>query len=416
MRNVLLIAKREYLEQVRSRSFRFSTALVPLLGAMLMVGDHLTLRHANSGEHIAIAANDPQLANAIKGELLADKKAGFTVDVAAPASEDQRAALRNEVRNQSIDGLLTIDSADSGPSPKYAFISLSSGGLGTVVRLKDAVQTATARRQLLATGMSETEIDRLFKDVSIDTLRLNKQDKIVKASGMATMGKVIVMLLLILMPIVLHGMDMARAIIEEKNSRIYEVLLSVASAEESLAGKLLGTVGVGLTQIAIWAAVVGFASSSAILGSVLGGNSDLHVSWTEIVFFAVYFVLGFLLYNAIFSGLGATCETGQDLQMYALLTIFPVWLAMFTVTNVINHPGSPWNVAASLFPITSPFVMVPRLSIETVPVWQTVTSLAILVLSIWIALRLSARLYRVGILMYGKRATLPEILRWLRSA
>ncbi len=82
MRNILLIAKREYLEQVRSRSFRFSTALVPLLVAMLMVGDHLTLRHAQSGEHIAIAASDPQLANAIKSELLTDKKAGFTVDVA----------------------------------------------------------------------------------------------------------------------------------------------------------------------------------------------------------------------------------------------------------------------------------------------------------------------------------------------
>ena len=414
MRNILLIAKREYLEQVRSRSFRFSTALVPLLVAMLMVGDHLTLRHAQSGEHIAIAASDPQLANAIKSELLTDKKAGFTVDVVAPASDDQREALREQVRNQSIDGLLTIDAADSG-SPKCAFISLSSGGMLTVARLRDAVQTAVARRQLLAIGTNEAVIDRVFKEVSIESLRLNKQDKIVKASGTATMVKVIVMLLLILMPIVLHGMDMARAIIEEKNSRIYEVLLSVARAEESLAGKMLGTVGVGLTQIAIWAAVVAFAGSSAILGSALGGDSAFHLTWTEIVFFAIYFILGFLLYNAIFSGLGATCESAQDLQMYALLTIFPVWLAMFTVTNVINHPGSPWNVAASLFPITSPFVMVPRLSIETVPVWQTAASLAILVLSIWIALRLSARLYRVGILMYGKRATLPEILRWLRS-
>jgi ABC-2 type transport system permease protein len=100
--------------------------------------------------------------------------------------------------------------------------------------------------------------------------------------------------------------------------------------------------------------------------------------------------------------------------MYASLIVVPVWLAMFAVINVINHPGSPWTIAASLCPITSPFVMVPRLGVEIVPPWQLAASLAILILSLWIALQLSSRLYRVGILMYGKRATLPEILRWLR--
>ncbi len=415
MRNILLIAKREYLEQVRGRSFRFSTALVPVLVAMLIGANFVLIRHASSGKHIAIAATDPQLANAIQSDLLADKKAGFTVDVVAPASEEQRAALRDKVRNNSIDGLLMIDSTKAD-SPKIAFLSLSNGDVELVGRLKYTVRTVMARQQLMKDGMRPADIDQVFKDVPVDTLRIGKQDKIVKGSSMAALAKVNVMLLLILMPILLHGMDMARAIIEEKSSRIYEVMLAVVRPEESLAGKLLGTGAVGLTQIVIWAAMGAFASGSAALASTMGGNVDFHISLAEIVFFAIYFVLGFLLYSAVFSGLGATCETSQDLQMYASLVVIPVWLAMFAVMNVIHHPGSPWNLAASLFPVTSPFVMVPRLSIETVPVWQTATSLAILVLSIWIALRLSARLYRVGILMYGKRATLPEILRWLRSA
>jgi ABC-2 type transport system permease protein len=209
-------------------------------------------------------------------------------------------------------------------------------------------------------------------------------------------------------------MDMARAIIEEKGSRIFEVMLAVSRPEESLAGKLLGTGATGLTQIAIWVAMVVFASGPAVSASMLGGDFRFHISFAEVAFFVVYFVLGFLLYSAIFSGLSATCETAQDLQMYASLIVVPVWLAMFAVMNVISHPGSPWTVAASLFPITAPFVMVPRMSIETVPLWQTAASLAILVLSLWIVLRFAARLYRVGILMYGKRATLPEILRWMR--
>jgi len=412
MRNILLIAKREYLEQIRGRSFRFSTVLVPLLIVFLMGGNFLVVRHASSGKHIAIAATDPKLAVAIQSDLLADTKAGFIVDVAAPASQQQRDALREQVRTKSIDGLLSIDSTNPD-SPQITYTAVSSGDLELVARLKNAVRTARARQQLQASGMSSAEIDRLFKEVTIDTLRIDK-GKIVKSSGMATLAKVNVMLILILMPILLHGMDMARSIIEEKSSRIFEVMLATSRPEEILTGKLLGTGAVGLTQIAIWAAALAFASGSAALASMLGGNLNLHVSTTEIVFLAIYFVLGFLFYSAIFSGLGATCETAQDLQMYASLIVVPVWLAMFAVINVIKHPGSPWTIAASLFPITSPFVMVPRLGVEIVPRWQLAASLAILILSIWIALQLSSRLYRVGILMYGKRATLPEILRWLR--
>jgi ABC-2 type transport system permease protein len=412
MRNILLIAKREYLEQIRGRSFRFSTLLVPLLIVFLMGGNFLVVRHAGAGKHIAIAATDPKLAAAIQSDLLADKKAGFIVDVAAPASQEQRDALREQVRTKSLDGLLTIDSTNAD-SPQIAYISLSSGDLELVARLKNAVRTARARQQLQASGMSSAEIDRLFKEVTIDTLRIDK-GKIVKSSGMATLAKVNVMLILILMPILLHGMDMARSIIEEKSSRIFEVMLATTRPEDILTGKLLGTGAVGLTQIAIWGVALAFASGSAALASMLGGNLNFHVSTAEIVFLAIYFILGFLFYSAIFSGLGATCETAQDLQMYASLIVIPVWLAMFAVINVISHPGSPWIIAASLFPITSPFVMVPRLGVEIVPWWQLAASLAILILSIWIVLQFSSRLYRVGILMYGKRATLPEILRWLR--
>lgn len=414
MRNILLIAKREYLEQVRGRSFRFSTALVPLLVVMLIGANVVLIRHSDSGKHIAIAATDPQLAMAIQTDLLSDKEAAFTVDVVAPATEEERAALRDEVRNHSIDGVLTIDSTEADV-PKVAYLSLSNGDLALVGRLKYAVRTVLTRQELAKEGMSRADIDRLFKEVIIDTLRIDKQNKDVKGSGMATLAKVNIMLVLILMPILLHGMDMARAIIEEKSSRIYEVMLAVAQPEESLAGKLLGTGAVGLTQIGIWAAIGTLASGSAAISATLRANSDLHLSLAEVVLFAVYFVLGFLLYSAVFSGLGATCETAQDLQMYASLVVIPVWLALFAVMNLLSHPGSPWNVAASLFPVTSPFVMVPRLSIEMVPIWQIAASIVILIVSIWIALRLSARLYRVGILMYGKRATLPEILRWLRS-
>jgi len=222
------------------------------------------------------------------------------------------------------------------------------------------------------------------------------------------------MAFLISMPILLYGMNMARAIIEEKTSRIFEVMLAVAKPDDLLAGKLLGVGAVGLTQISIWVASATAFMSSALAASLLTGNLALHFSWVEGVLFPVYFVLGFALFSALFSGLAATCETSQELQMYMPLAAVPVWISFGMLTVVFKDPNSIWVVAASIFPFTSPYVMVPRIGLQMPPVWQIAASIALLVLTIWAVLWFSSRLYRVGILMYGKRATLPEIVRWLR--
>ncbi len=134
----------------------------------------------------------------------------------------------------------------------------------------------------------------------------------------------------------------------------------------------------------------------------------------EAVFFPVYFVLGFFLYSALFSGLAATCETAQELQMYMPLAAAPVWLSFGLIPLLLSDSNSIWAMAASLFPPTAPFVMMLRMGLGTVPPWQFAVSIALMLVSVWAVLWFSSRLYRVGILMYGKRATLPEILRWLR--
>jgi ABC-2 type transport system permease protein len=142
----------------------------------------------------------------------------------------------------------------------------------------------------------------------------------------------------------------------------------------------------------------------------------IHFSVLEAVLFPIYFILGFFLYSAFFSGLAATCETAQDLQMYITLAVIPAWTSFAILPFLLNNPNSPWVVAASLFPPTAPLVMVPRIGMLSAPYpWgQIALSLAIMVFSIWAVIWFASRLYRVGILMYGKRATVPEILRWLR--
>jgi ABC-2 type transport system permease protein len=191
-------------------------------------------------------------------------------------------------------------------------------------------------------------------------------------------------------------------------------MLAIVRPDDLLAGKLLGVGAVGMTQIAIWVLAAALLTGSALAATLLTGDFAIHFSWAEGLLFPVYFLLGFFLYSAFFSGLAATCETAQELQMYMPLAVVPVWLGFGIIPFLLSNPGSPWAIAASLFPPTAPFVMIPRMGMGTVPPWQFAASIGLLILSIWGVLWFSSRLYRVGILMYGKRATLPELLRWLR--
>jgi ABC-2 type transport system permease protein len=222
------------------------------------------------------------------------------------------------------------------------------------------------------------------------------------------------MAILLSMTTMIYGLNVARSIIQEKTSRIFEVMLATAKPSDMLAGKLIGVGAVGLTQIAIWL-VAGLAIlASPFAAAILSGQFSIHFSWMEGILFPLYFLLGYLLYSSLFAGLAATCETEQELQMYMPLAAAPTWLSFALIFLIMNDSNSFWSVAASLFPPTAPIVMFLRMASEVPPTWQFAASIGLLILSIWGTLWISSRLYRVGILMYGKRATLPELLRWLR--
>jgi ABC-2 type transport system permease protein len=147
---------------------------------------------------------------------------------------------------------------------------------------------------------------------------------------------------------------------------------------------------------------------------MMSGQLTVHFSSSEATLFVVYFVLGYLLYASLFAGLASSCETEQELQMYTPLAALPIWLSFSLIWLVINDPNSIWSIGASLFPATAPIIMMLRMGSEMPPLWQVGVSIALMALSVWLVLWVSSRLYRVGILMYGKRATLPELVRWLR--
>ena len=191
-------------------------------------------------------------------------------------------------------------------------------------------------------------------------------------------------------------------------------MLSISKPGDLLSGKLIGVGLVGLTQILIWVIAAGAIVASPLAAAQMTGDFAVHFSWVEGVLFPVYFVLGYFLYSSLFAGLAATCETEQELQMYTPLAAVPIWLSFAMIMLIINDSNSFWSVAISFFPPCTPIIMFLRMGSEIPPAWQFAVSIVLMILSIWGVLWLSSRLYRVGILMYGKRATLPEILRWVR--
>ncbi len=413
MRNMLLVAKREYLEQVRGRAFKMTTFGLPAIFAAILAVGYFSSLGIGSNRHLAIAADDPTLAQLLRSRILGEKDSKATVDVVAPATPEDKQQLIDKLRTKSLDGVLWVEDSASS-QPKATYMAPSAGDFLTNARLESALNKALVDEHLIMGGMGKQEAEEISKGVDLATYQVKSDGSVLKSNAEASFWKGYVMAILLSMTTMIYGMNVARSIIQEKTSRIFEVMLAIAKPSDLLAGKLVGVCAVGLTQIGIWLIAAAILLVSPLAASIMTGDLAVHISATEAILFPVYFVLGYLLFSSLFAGLAATCETEQELQMYMPLAAAPTWLSFALIVLIMNDSNSFWSVAASLFPPTAPVIMFLRMASETPPVWQFAVSIGLLALSIVAVLWFSTKLYRVGILMYGKRATLPEIFRWLR--
>ena len=417
MRNMWLIARREYLEQVRGRTFKMTTILLPAVFGIIFFIAFISGKFIGVGHHTVVAAPTLALAAEIRDQLLKDKDAKPVVDVYQPQvagtlTAADRASLVARVDAKDIDGFLWVDRLADGQL-EATYESRSSGDFITGARLESALNDGRQRWQLAQRNIAQPDIDTVMKSIDIKTLQV-KHGKELKSNAISSFYTGYAMALLLTMTTMIYGLNVGRSVIQEKTSRIFEVMLATARASDMLAGKLIGVGAVGLTQIGIWAAAAAIFASTAVGAALMTGKYQVHISWIEIVLFAVYFLLGYTLNSALFAGLGATLETEQELQQYSPLAAAPVWLSFSMIMLITNDPDSKWVVLASLFPPCTPIVMFLRMGSQMPPAWQLWLSVVLMLIAISGVLWFAARLYRIGILMYGKRATMPEILRWLR--
>jgi ABC-2 type transport system permease protein len=436
--NIWLIIKREYLERVRQRSFIVLTVLLPaIVGGAFFIPAKLSSMKSSKTQHLVVVTSDQKFGEILRQQLLSaktdDEKTGankskedkddkdsdddnkssnnYTIDVDSTPGETER-ALQNRVSSGDIDGYLWL-SDEALDARKVKYEVRESSGVMEKSWLSGQLDRAILLRELAQRGVSGDQADVLLKPVKLDVVQL-KGGHETKANDKGMFFAILIMVMLLYMAVIFYGVSVMRAVLEEKNSRVMEVLLSSATSTELMAGKLIGVGAVGLTQIGIWITMASVYVVPAL--AVSASTGEIHIAPLTLVAFALFFLLGYLLYSSVYAAVGAVITSEQEGQQLQFIILLPLIIAVFMMGPVMRAPDSPIAVWTSMIPFFSPILMYVRIAIQPPPAWQIAASLLLLVATIAGILTLCARIYRIGILMYGKRPTLPEIVKWLKYA
>jgi ABC-2 type transport system permease protein len=432
MHNIFIIAKREYLERVRTRSFVIMTLFIPLLMfGVIAVPTMLANRRSNEIKRMVVVAGDRDTAEMIRSRIeqrqdqeKSGGKAGikldqkrslpptnFTVEINTNTADSERAALTSEVKDKKLDAFLWA-TPDAIKARKLDFVTNDVSSFIDNRVFGAAVNDALRRSALKSKGLNEEEIESSLQSVEVAPQSpLGKNAPNPQVMFIATLGMVMVMYVTVL----LYGVNVMRSILEEKTSRIMEVMLSIASAKDLMAGKILGVGAVGLTQVGIWVLTAGIFSSSALVASA--GLIKGVLSVKLLLYFGVFFLLGYVLYSTLCAAVGSMVNSEQEAQQMQFLVMMPMILSVIFIVNIFQHPSSPIAMFGSFFPFTAPLVMFSRIAIQPeTPWWQIAASIALMIATIYGMVWLCGRIYRVGILMYGKKPNLPEIMKWIKYA
>ncbi len=444
MNKLSLIIKREYLAKVRNKSFVIMTFLSPvLMVAMVVLIAYLTKLNDSEKRIIAVLNES----NYFSRDFLSTESTGY---VNFTAIDLQTA--KDSTSNLGYYGLLYIPhKSDLELVAEHSFFYSKDAPNTMILNQLEAVfQDRLQQQKLQSLGVSAEEfakIDNSFEiKASTFTGELNlKGINEIKAFIGGGFGY------LIMMFIIIYGGFVMRSVIEEKTSRIIEVIISSVKPFQLMLGKIIGTSLAGITQFAIWIVSAGFLlliafsffdidpaalNSSANLTSNMevgvspipsaDGVMQLYaqelfkIPWVMLItFFLIYFILGYLIYSSIYAAIGAAVDNETDTQQFIFPIILPLMLGIYVgFFSVFSNPHGPIAVGFSLFPLTSPIVMLMRLpggiGEGGVPIWQLITSIVLLIITFIGIVWLAAKIYRVGILMYGKKPSYKELFKWLK--
>lgn len=422
MRKTWLIIKREYVTRVHTKAFIWGTIAVPLFTIGIFAFQIvMSSRKPDHTLRIAILDDSGGLAASISQGLTEKLKSGKpvfqvveTVEQPASAAEvhDQ---LLAEVRRRQLDAFLVVPK-DATAGKAAEFHTRNPGDLMMTSSMNRAVSDAVVAQRLKSQGVLAGDVSRLVKGVDLKLIKISRFGESEEEGQTFIVAVVVGMLLYVTM--IVYGVTTMRSVMEEKTTRIVEMLVASVKPFQLLAGKILGVAGVGLTQYLIWTVVGGlFAAYSAAMVSAAGPGAKMpkiHLPTSLLIYLVIFFLVGYLLYASLYAAVGAMVSTDQEAQQLQTPLTMIILLSFLLFNVILQDPGSRVSTILSMIPFLSPILMVLRIALQTPPFWQIALSLVFSLLTTVGVVHLTARIYRVGVLMYGKRPSLVELARWLR--
>ena len=447
MRKFFAVVRHEFKKIVLKWSFLIGTFLLPLLlGVLAMIP---VLIFALKGEPTRVAVADPtgnilpRLEKNLSGERLMEKARQAASEQFKDLSRSQEEAMRNDaamfmenialvpydtagktteqtrgdllakIKGGEVDAFLIVPpSLDQ----KFEFRSRKGGDFVTNDTFTDALNAAVRSQRLADANISEDRLTELSAKVKIDAKGIDETGAERDTSG--TFIAAFAIGLMIYVTLTIYGNMIMGAVVEEKETRIAEILFSSARPFELMLGKLFGVGLAGLTQLAIWltsaVVILGILVSRTDIGPMLGLVPN--ITPFMLVLFLIFFLLGFFIYASIFALIGSMVTSMQEGSQFAFPPVLIMLAGFYFCFPVIRDPNSTVSVLVSMAPFLAPITMPVRILAEMPPFWQIALAIVVNIVTIAGLVWITARVYRVGMLMYGKRATIPEVWKWVRHA
>ena len=453
MRKFFAVVKHEYKKVVLKWSFLIGTLLLPFLAACFAVVPAIIFSIKGEPTRIVIIDSSGKIEPRVKANLSAEKLEARAKKAAeeslkdfTPSQEEKlkrnsdqfaqgfefvpyptngivagyeyetvRRDLTEKITRGELDAYLIVPVDISSPDSVYEFRSRKAGDFVVNDTLRNALNDAVRSQRLADANISEQAVERLGRPVNFDSKGIDERGE--ERDGGGTVVASFIIGLMIYITLAIYGQAIMGAVVEEKETRIAEILFSSASPFTLMMGKLVGVGLAGLTQLAIWVAsataIISAVALQTDMGQLIGSAPT--ITPLMVLYFLIFFLLGFFIYASIFALVGSMVTTVQEGGQFAFPPIMLMLIGFYFCFAVVRDPNSTLSFWVSIAPFFAPITMPVRILSETPPFWQIALSFLINAATIAGLIWLASRVYRVGMLMYGKRATIPEVWKWIRQ-
>ena len=455
MNKLVAIIKREYIQKVRTKFFVIMTVLGPIMLMVFTIVPGLLIGMKTGGDtRIAILdqTEGTKLYDSIRKSLLnpesddeSRKQPGiaeaansnskdrmeqagksmtgsFRVEQVNPNGrtlDETKRDLNARIGRDELDGYLVIaPDVLNNPESKSSYYGRNVGDVFTRGQIEDRLNSSVRRQRLIAQGVKDQDVDALSEPVDLATYPVNEKGEEGAEDSGAGFVMVFIIAFLIYMTVLLYGQVVLGAIIEEKETRIAEILFSSVRPFQIMFGKLIGVSLMALTQLMIWGLAFAAIALYVVPAMAARGFEDInlpHLPPFFAIYFVLFFLLGYFMYATLYVLVGSMVTTAQEGGQMAMPVIFLLMAGLYLAFAVIRAPNSSFAFWVSMVPFFAPIIMMVRIVSQTPPFWQIALSFVIGIVTVALLLWLASRIYRIGMLMYGKKATIPEVMRWVRQ-